>query len=409
MALQHSTLLRATLGTAILIAMPAACIYPDYSFNEREPTGNGGSGGAGGAPSSSTTSIGGGGMSSSSGTGSTGGGGTGGGTGDENCLNGLDDDGDSQVDCVDPDCTTGYSCVPSIPFGWSGFATLFKGVPAQEPDCPKSFPSPQPYIGNATLIPEAHTCSACSCGTPTGQTCDLPDVITLYNKPCGQLVSPLVYSPLNVPADWAGNCHGPSGYLGGQTDCDNLPCNTSATSTAPTVTGGSCASSGGTATLPPASWAILGKACGEAPSGGGCGAGNVCQPNPQAPFLPGLCIYKGGDNSCPAGDFTDRHVFYQDVDDSRSCSPCQCGTPTGSTCKANISLFSEQLANSCNTKIASFDAGGCINLSGNPPVFGRSAVITEPPSGGSCAVTGGGQPTGSLTPTNATTFCCLPP
>jgi hypothetical protein len=409
MALRTSTLIRLALGATFLVAMPSACLYPDYTFNDPEPTG---ATGGGGSTSSSTTSTGGGAMvssSSSSGTGGVGGG-TGGGGGTptgEDCLNGADDDGDAAVDCADTDCKAGYACVTSIPFGWSGYAALFEGLAAQEPACPNLFPSAQPYKGNHTPVQPPHTCSSCSCGPPQGQTCDLPDVITLQNKPCGQTAT--ATGSLNVPGNWTGNCYGPEGYEGGKTaECNNLPCNTSATSAAPTVTGGSCAGQGGTPTKPPVAWAILGKACGEAPFGGGCGSGNVCQPIAQPPFLNGLCIYKGGENSCPPGEFSESHIFYQDVTDTRDCSSCQCGAPAGSTCKASLSLFSEQFANSCMNKVATFDAGSCTNLSGNPGVFGRSAVITEPPSGGSCGVTGGGQPTGSLTPANATTFCCIP-
>src|SRR5262245_1099528 len=66
--------------------------------------------------------------SSSSGSGATGAGGTGLGaqggggstTGSEDCLNGLDDDGDTLVDCADDDCAdAGYQCI-AVPEGWTG-------------------------------------------------------------------------------------------------------------------------------------------------------------------------------------------------------------------------------------------------------------------------------------------------
>ena len=72
-----------------------------------------------------------------------------------------------------------------------------------------------------------------------------------------------------------------------------------------------------------------------------------------------------------------------------------------------LKLYGDQAVNVCTTQLTSFVAGDCANLAGNPGVFGRNATITMPPSGGSCGVTGGGVASGTLTPTNATTFCCI--
>jgi hypothetical protein len=192
--------------------------------------------------------------------------------------------------------------------------------------------------------------------------------------------------------------------------CNGVPCNQAITSAAPTVTGGSCAATGGMANVPQASWAILGKACGDAFIGGGCGAGKVCQPKAAPPFLSGLCIFKTGDNTCPAGSaFSEKHIFYENFLDTRGCTTCQCGAPTGGSCQAQITVHSDQVVNTCNTQVGSFTAGSCSNLSGNPGIFGRKATITQPPSGSSCApLAGGGQPTGSATPTSPVTFCCIP-
>jgi hypothetical protein len=177
----------------------------------------------------------------------------------------------------------------------------------------------------------------------------------------------------------------------------------------PIVTGGTCAPQGGQANLPAEQWALVGKGCSGALPGGGCSAGKVCQPVSPLPFLPGLCVVKPGDNNCPMGSpFSDKHVFYEGVNDTRTCSACQCGAPSGSSCDVTIEVFGDQAVNVCNTQLVSFAAGTCANLVGNPGIFGRKATITKPPNGGSCGVTGGGAPSGSITPTNATTFCCIP-
>ena len=373
-----SWLVLAGIGVA---AVPAGCLYPEYTFDELVPSGSAssGSGGQGG------------------------GGGQGGSAGSENCLNGTDDDGDSLVDCADDDCEPGFTCVPDVPVGWQGYAALFDGAPAQEPACPSTFGA-SPYTGNRTLLTPAHSCSLCSCGTPTGQSCDFPDVITLSDKPCGQ--TPGINSPFNPPANWTGGCFAQSGYAL-DTVCGGVACNPSVSAPAPTVVGGSCNAAGGTATLPPESWAFLGKACINTPSGGGCSANEVCQPRTELPFLGGICVFKGGDNSCPdpgEGNYTDKHLFFEDVDDTRACTTCTCGAPTGSTCGVTVDVTSDT---GCNTELASFTAGQCTNLPNDfATILGRKAAITSPPSGGGCAVTGGGQAMGALTPQNATTFCC---
>lgn len=319
----------------------------------------------------------------------------------EDCLNGADDDGDGAVDCLDAECNAGFSCVDAAPAGWTGFVALFQGMPAAEPACPAAFPSVSPYKGND--MPSApFTCGACSCGAPTGQTCDLPDLLQVMNAPCGQMATSV--APLPVPANWTGTCYGPSGWPAGQT-CNGSPCNSSVMAPKATVTGGSCPASGGAPNLMPVTWSVLGKACGDAPMGGGCGAG-VCQPKAAAPFEPGLCIYKASDNACPAGAFSQKHVFYEGADDTRACGACSCNTPQGSACDATISVYTDAGNNQCNTVGATFQAGGCGNLSGNPAVKGRKATISAP-MGGSCTP-GVAIPSGTVTPTNATTFCCTP-
>ncbi len=322
----------------------------------------------------------------------------------EDCLNGADDDGDGAIDCKDTDCNAGFSCVESVPVGWMGLVALFEGMPAQEPTCPAAFPGATPYKGNNTLNAPAATCGACTCGAPMGQTCDLPDLLQVMNQPCGGMAT--TAAPLPVPANWQGACYGPSGWPGGLT-CDGGTCNASVTAPKAVVTGGSCAASGGAPTLPPVSWSMLGKACGDAPTGGGCGASSVCQPKAAAPFGAGLCIYKAGDNACPAGSFSQKHVYYEGVTDTRSCGACSCAAPNGSACDATISVYTDAANNTCSTVGTSFPAGGCGNLAGNPPVKGRKATITTPPTGGSC-MPGVSVPGGSVMPTNATTFCCAP-
>ncbi|HRI69262.1 MAG TPA: hypothetical protein PK156_33760 [Polyangium sp.] len=403
---------------------PAACIYPTYSFDEPEPSGGNGGSGQGPASSSSgdVSSSSSGDVSSSSSSGSSSGnagaGGMGAGGmgsssssssssgmgGGEDCWNGADDDMDGATDCADSDCTPVATCTSNVPFGWSGFAVLFEGVPSQEPACPSTFPSGMPYIGHHTPIAPPAMCSACTCAAPTGETCDLPDAVSISNMTCNN--NPMSIGNINLPANWNGNCYSMS-YFPSQTGC-NGPCAVSLTAAAATVTGGACAPGGGMPTKPQQTWAILGKACGESSIGGGCGAGKVCQPKPTLPYLPGLCIYKTGDVACPAMDFTDKHVFYDSVDDTRGCTGCACGAPSGSNCTAKLDVYGDSFSSVCNTLVTSLNTGSCMNLMNNPQLGAVKATITQPPNGGTCAASGG-QPTGTVTPAGPTTFCCSPP
>jgi hypothetical protein len=67
---------------------------------------------------------------------------------------------------------------------------------------------------------------------------------------------------------------------------------------------------------------------------------------PKEPVAPGFafCIFLEGEKDCPTypdNVFTERHVFYQGVEDNRQCSACTCGAPTGSACKAKISIYED--------------------------------------------------------------------
>ena len=365
-------------SAVIAAAAPASCLYPEYTFEELEPSGSG-----------SVASV-----SSSSG-----------GSAAENCLNGLDDDNDGSIDCADTDCgPAGYSCVAGIPLGWSGYQSLFVGAEADLPACPSQFPSQIPYLGRAMPMADPVMCATCGCDAPIGEACDLPDMVTVIEKTCQLMATSVTKTDLAVPAMWDGSCQAVPAAAGGMT-CGAMmdPCNRAVKAAAPGMAGGSCAVSGGAPTTPAVVWGVNGKACGDAPLGGGCGAGEVCQPLPAQPFQPGLCIYKAGEQTCPGEPFTQQHVLYEDMDDTRACTECTCGSPGGGACTANITVYNDA---ACSTGAVTFAAGACANLSLNPAVAGRKAQIVTM-TAGKCTASGG-DPIGTVTPTQPTTFCCVP-
>ncbi|MFT3771912.1 MAG: hypothetical protein QM820_41420 [Minicystis sp.] len=429
----------ATLGAGIIL--PAACLFPDYTFDLHA------SGGAGGSMSTSSTGRGGAGVtssstaesssSSSSSTSGSGGSGTGGmgtggmGTGGEMTTSSSTASSTASssssggtcttVDCSDPNCQPTYACVAPAPTGWQGPFALYDGAPAGFMGCPNQFPV-QAYGGNGQFSAQPASCSACNCAAPQNQVCTFGNV-EVNDTACGTV--DYCTGAQSVPSNWNGSCYyNMDGWIGGVKTCGpqtpgsmncntgTQDCNVSVRVDQLTVTGGTCAPTTQTPTVPPYTWGTLGGACGGAPAiTKGCNATYQCLPKPQAPFQSGMCVQKGGVNACPptAGSpFTKQHIFYGSASDTRTCSDCACGDPTGASCSATMTWY--PTTNCSNTPVAtltvSTSAPGCQNLTNNPDVGSRKGVITGP-TGGNCQASGG-QPTGTATPQSPTTFCCIP-
>jgi hypothetical protein len=311
---------------------------------------------------------------------------------------------------------------------------LYDGPPGGDPGCPSTYPV-QAYAGNGQFNAPAAQCSTCTCGNPSGQQCQATGPVDMQMSPsypntidfilvtdgvCGG--SSQCSGQLQVPNTWTGACYGPNGWLGGQTTCGagsnctngTGACNKSLVMQPLQVTGGQCAPSTQSPTVPPVTWGALGDACGgEAMITKGCNAGRVCLPKAQAPFQSGLCVEKGGNNTCPpvAGSpYTVKHLFYGSASDTRGCSDCACDPPAGGTCSATVKVYSDGTIDTCSTLVATLNAtttaGDCKNLTGNPQVGSRQATFSAV-TGGTCNPTGG-QATGAATPQSPTTFCCIP-
>jgi hypothetical protein len=389
----------ALLALSTVAASPLACFYPDYTFDE---TGSGGSG-ASGNPSSGPNS----------GGASNGGGGSGvGGNLGEVCGNGVDDDGDEQIDCGDGECTD-FVCAPAVPDGWSGYLALYDGPTANPPGCPDTYPADE-YVGNRSILAPDAECSACTCSAAQGQDCGAePTWVTVGDGTCndGNSCSTLDDFPIG-PAN--NSCFTGGVYLAADTTCGQNsnncttgtePCNVSATVPAVAATGGTCTPGGGIATKQPVSWATLGIACGSPPLvAGGCSGSQVCLPRAGGDFVSGVCIMHQGEVACPPGSFTEQHVFYEDFNDERSCGACACGAAADGTCPATVELYSSDTC-TAGSLLVSVQAGACGNLVGNPEVRGRKLSPLGLATGGTCPPSGG-DATGDASPIDPTTFCC---
>jgi len=159
--------------------------------------------------------------------------------------------------------------------------------------------------------------------------------------------------------------------------------------------------------IPTPTWAEDLRVCGGASDLGGCGGGQLCLPEPAAPF-PDTCVYREGSHACPA-EYPVRTVRHQGFDDLRSCSECTCGALSGARCEAVVDLYSGSGGNDCatlgaNDHVLTYPADPfCLGCGGYDGAILRSTAVID---AGSCSPIGG-EPSGSVVETGATTLCCM--
>jgi hypothetical protein len=166
----------------------------------------------------------------------------------------------------------------------------------------------------------------------------------------------------------------------------------------PTPTGGACAldgGSGGTITF-----ASEDRLC--ATDGTGvviCSDGRACAPAAAAPFA--LCVGKNGEQECPPGSFSAKHVVAASA--SASCAT-QCACSVTATCGGGVVFFNDP---NCNgTSLNMIVDGTCRGIQGGgggAQDYHSSKFIVSTSALG-CTVDGGGSPTVTLT--SAVTICC---
>jgi hypothetical protein len=430
---------------AVGALLVASCGFPDFNFVPDDEfygsggavggaggaVGGAGSGGVGGGGSGGVSGggvggggtggggVGGGGTGGGSGGGTgggVGGGGTGGGSGAENCTNGVDDDGDSKVDCEDTDCQSGFTCAPGAPSGWTGPVAMFEGA-APAPDCLQSGGyNTIKQNASSDLKPGSAACPSCACTSPTGMTCT-GDVWVYEDTSCTGLVWTTSTSPPIAPTDVVSTadscstvslCHGADDagtYKPSAVKLENVQ-----------ISGGTCTPQPtGTKNVPTPTWDKVVRACGDAAgSGKGCGTAGSCLPRPKTPFGTGLCIYKDGDQPCPSGAYSTKKLTHKSFADTRDCSACACGSAGGGSC-SNAQLKS--YTDACSSGEQTVALNQCVALSNDPttgtgsgcpgfPTDTRGFKLTATPSGATCPPSGG-QVTGSAAGSEPITFCCL--
>ncbi len=263
----------------------------------------------------------------------------------------------------------GYTCGAPPPAGWSGPIAVYEGLPGTTPGCPSDYPTPA--LGGGTgLDAGPATCAACVCSTPA-VTCGATPLAEYWYTNCSGSQKTLSLSPGTCASIEQGD-----GYVAGTPDASADPCQPS----------------GGDPAVPPLAWASEGVACALAGQGTTCADGSLCAPTAASPFAPQWCIWQEGVQSCPP-EFPQQHVW-QTATDTRACTPCACGSPTGAACTATTKLYGDP---NCNTPVLTLTAGHC-----NQQGMAQAAMSTTSPSGTPSCPASGGAPTGLVVATSAT-------
>ncbi len=168
--------------------------------------------------------------------------------------------------------------------------------------------------------------------------------------------------------------------------------------------GGTCQPDASVA-LPQATWGTQAIACvPSALSPVGCPSGETCVPVTSTAFGSRFCVLRAGTNGCPAGPFVAQHLYYGAVADTRACSACSCGGPTGVDCN------SKGHATTWGNPTCTMNLGADLTplpVACVAAAAAHSIQFTTTPDGGSCAP-GGGLPSGGVTAQAITTLCCTP-
>lgn len=313
-------------------------------------------------------------------TGAGGSAGTGAGAGGEhqdgsegNCLDALDGDGDGLIDCADPDCNSGYECVGNAIAGFGEHVRIVIN-PANAPTPPCPIESEMPIVRGKSAAVAA--CTSCECNVEV--KCADEDVH--------------FYTTLD--------CMGTPQTITATTDCVAIPTN------GPTLVSydvtfekptGTCTTSKSVKT-PDSPWAEVVNACPAfKTTGAGCGEGRFCVPRSASPYGEGICVQAPGNLDC-SGEYGQKIVAFDGVDDLRSCSPCECQAEF--QCKDYMLKLDS--AADCKSGTLQSSPFSCTQIMTGTGSMSFSPPISEVTKK-DCT---GGLASGEVAPQNARTFCC---
>jgi hypothetical protein len=307
--------------------------------------GHGGSGAQAGTGPGANGGTGGG-QAGTAGTGAEAGtGGSGGGPVEQNCLDGLDDEGDGLTDCDDPDCGA-FTCLPGAAGAVARVAALAQA------DCPAP----------ATMA-TSKSCDACSCGAGSAGSCWIH--VDMYASSGCNTPS----FPYNDPG-----CHDPP-------DTDRWFLTTIGSNA-----DGWCWPDNQQVAAQSADRCALSQA-------GSCANGGACVPHAIAAAT-ATCVELDGVADCPAPYDVERHLTYEGAADQCGCV-CVEGTQS---CQAGPLVVSSD-RNDCGGTTSTLPTDG--NCQG--PAHTHSLDVPDVTSTLQCDPLG--VPTGSFV---YHTLCCMP-
>ncbi len=312
----------------------------------------------------------------------------------QDAAGGTDAGEDVHLDSV---CEVGQYVHWSIK--WASPTLLWIGAEDQAPECPFG-PESISYEGHTDLVAPI-ICDACTCEPSMGD-CSLPTTLTASSAPCGAPGG--VTTSFDAPTPWDGQCDSTTKVPGGAAHslkADPL-----------VVTDTGCASG------PPIPskisslhWNTYARGCDTDLPMGPLDR-SICLTDDVIPSGFALCIFRDGDRDCPPDSiWTERHVFYEGVQDDRQCSACACGAPTGSLCKAQLAIYDGSDMTCSGPPFAQIPitsaAPACLDITlPGQSLGGKSAsAVTYVP--GTCPAVGG-DASGSALPIGPSTLCCRP-
>jgi len=336
--------MRPTNGAATLLAgsaLFAGCLLPGLERGEAA----GGEGGTGGV------------VAVASGAGITGGGGSGATTGEDMGSTGTGE----------PGCPR---CAPEVTGSWIGPALLLSGD-ATTNGCPN------------TLLHEGFRAEAapaeCSC------TCGLA---------CGDLT-------LTVHHNLA-NCSGTSGNLSlGSTCADgNIGVTTSSSWRLSVPSKSGCAPKSANSKAP-VSLELPVRLCEATALDGECGSGACLAAVPQDASV---CVYQIGAHECPSAYPTRTFLVHalSEVDDTRACEECSCGTPMTGTCQGTLFMYNDL---ACGGTFNDYAANNVCYGGWNIHAKSWKGQVQGP----SCQPQGGAPIGGVTVAAGGVTVCCVEP
>jgi hypothetical protein len=297
----------------------------------------------------------------------------------ESCYNGIDDDCNGLIDCMDPACMPTSQCVPDV--AASGGVLGVVGTMA----CPADS-EPVKVLGADAANPG---CTGCTC-VPVAPTC--AGKVTVFNKQ--NCADPMATG--DTFAVSSSDACSPRPYAdpmvaGAQLDALALnqpPC-----------------TAGGMPVRAPARFKNPVRFCPVAKRGAGCSGGQICVPR-AAPTQVGVCTLLDSRVMCPVGTVRTGGDLFATLQDDRACGACTCTDPAGGSCM-NMQVQLGNIGDCGGPNAFAASPGGprnCGNGGQDHLLIAPGMRMIGAPIAGKC--TGRSELTGTAQLADPKTLCC---